>query len=52
MACPISQSEFPQARSEPTCTFDSDCELDEKCCDWLDNQHCLKGIDKTPSLGN
>ena len=52
LACPIPQSEFPMQRTEPTCNRDTDCANDEKCCDWLDNQHCLKGISKEPAPGD
>ncbi|XP_067944788.1 low-density lipoprotein receptor-related protein-like isoform X2 [Watersipora subatra] len=51
LACPISQTEIPHHRTEPICTRDTDCAGDEKCCDWSDNQHCLKGIDRTPAPG-
>ena len=52
LACPQAPTfgEVP-ARSERKCRRDRQCGDGERCCDWSDTKHCLKGIVKKPRLG-
>ena len=51
IACPTPKTWFATNRTEVTCTKDTECGEDEKCCHWFSTKHCLKGISKVPKHG-
>ncbi|KAF6035318.1 hypothetical protein EB796_006367 [Bugula neritina] len=52
LVCPQPLTWFVTERDERFCESDLDCSYPtEKCCDWFDKKHCLRGIDTTPHPG-
>ena len=51
IACPTPKTWFATNRTEVTCTKDTECAEDEKCCHWFSTKHCLKVISKVPKHG-
>ncbi|XP_067944781.1 uncharacterized protein [Watersipora subatra] len=52
LACPRPNVPHPVHRAGAACSKDTECSLDEKCCNWSgESKQCLKGISTIPKPG-